>query len=106
MAEDGQVDNGEVSDGYHTFNELYHHHMVLFAVICNQFKLESWKSWLHNDGTLFEDYFIVGISTPQGNYSYHFHKDHWDMFRVPELDNAPKWDGHMLSDIDRLLSLL
>lgn len=26
---------GEVSDGYHTFNELYHHRAILFSVICN-----------------------------------------------------------------------
>ena len=26
---------GEISDGYHTFNELYHHRAVLFSVICN-----------------------------------------------------------------------
>ena len=28
-------DMGDVSDGYHTFNELYHHRAVLFANICN-----------------------------------------------------------------------
>lgn len=26
---------GELSDGYHTFNELYHHRAILFSVICN-----------------------------------------------------------------------
>lgn len=33
---DGAVAMGEVSDGYHTFNELYYHRAVLFAVICNE----------------------------------------------------------------------
>jgi hypothetical protein len=65
----------------------------------------AWKSWLHFDGTMFDDYFIVGITTPQGNYSYHYHKDHWGMFDVPVMDRAPEWDGHVPSDIDRLLSL-
>lgn len=95
----GEIDKCEMSDGYHTL-------MVLFSIICNVFGSLAWKSLLHSDGTMFNDYFVVGISTPAGSYSYHFHKDHWDMFRVPELDNAPKWDGHMPSDIDRLLSLL
>lgn len=27
--------NGNTSDGYHTFDELYHHRAILFAVICN-----------------------------------------------------------------------
>ena len=28
---------GEVSDGYHTFNELYLHRYTLFAVLCNTY---------------------------------------------------------------------
>ena len=96
---------GEISDGYHTFNELYYHRMVLFSVICNQNKEISWKSKLHNDGTMFDDYFIVGITTEAGNYTYHYHLDHWDKFNVPELEKAPLWDGHQPKDIDRLYTL-
>lgn len=97
---------GEINDGYHTFNELYDHRMILFSVICNTYKDKAWKSWLHEDGTMFDDYFIVGITTPKGDYSYHYHKYHWDKFNVKELKNAPKWDGHKPSDTDRLYSLL
>ncbi|HSH24818.1 MAG TPA: hypothetical protein VLA13_04695 [Massilibacterium sp.] len=97
---------GQISDGYHTFDELYHHRMILFSVICNQNKDKAWKSWKHDDGTMFDDYFIVGIETDEGHYTYHYHKDHWDLFKVKELDFAPKWDGHKPEDITRLLSLL
>ena len=97
---------GEISDGSHTFNELYYHRMTLFAVICNTYKEKSWKSWKHDDDTMFDDYFIVGITTEKGSYSYHYHKDYWDVFEVKELSNAPIWDGHQPSDIDRLLSLI
>lgn len=55
---------------------------------------------------MFDDYFIVGITAEEGNYTYHYHKDHWSMFNVQELDNAPKWDGHKSEDITRLLSLV
>ena len=34
-------DIGEVSDGYHTFNQLYHQRAVLFATIVNQNKDKS-----------------------------------------------------------------
>ena len=97
---------GLVNDGSHTFDELYHHRMMLFAVICNTYKDKAWKSWKHHDGTMYDNYFIVGINTPDGQYSYHYHKDNWDMFDVIELSNAPIWDGHEPKDIDRLLSLL
>lgn len=97
---------GLISDGYHTFDELYHHRMVLFSIICNSYKDKAWKSWKHSDGTMYDDYFIVGITTGKGDYSYHYHKDNWDKFCVKELEFAPKWDGHKPSDIERLYSLL
>jgi hypothetical protein len=99
-------DISEISDGYHTFKELYYHRMVMFAVICNTYNYLAWKSWKHADGTMYDDYFIVGIKTPNGQYSYHYHKDHWDMFDVFEFDYAPEWDGHQPKDIDRLFLLL
>lgn len=97
---------GETSDGYHTFNELYHHRMVLFSIICNSNKDVAFKSKLHADSTMFDDYFIVGVKTPVGYYTYHYHIDNWHRFDVDEVDNAPEWDGHKPSDIDRLLTLL
>jgi hypothetical protein len=66
----------------------------------------AWKSWLHDDGTMYPDYFIVGIETPMGSYSYHYHRDHWNVFDVPEMNRAPKYDGHKPSDVTRLYSLL
>jgi hypothetical protein len=101
-----EYSKGDISDGYHTFDELYDHRMVLFSMICNTYKDIAWKSWLHEDGTMYEDCFIVGITTPKGDYSYHYHKDYWEKFNVKELKNAPKWDGHLPKDIDRLYSLL
>ena len=99
-------DKGKISDGYHTFDELYHHRMVLFSIICNQNGHLAWKSRLHHDGTMYDNYFIVGIKTPLGDYSYHYHMDNWDAFNVFEYDNAPEFDGHKPSDIDRLYSII
>lgn len=99
-----EVDGG-TSDGYHTFDELYEHRMILFSVITNMFPHRSWKSWKHHDGTMYDDYFIVGITTDEGDYTYHYHKDHWDLFKVEEFTLAPEWDGHEPKDITRLLSL-
>lgn len=101
-----KLKTGDLSDGYHTFNELYHHRAVLFSVICNQNKELAWKSKKHHDGTMYDGMFIVGIDTPQGQYSYHYDiEPYWNMFACKELDNAPEWDGHKPEDIDRLQSL-
>ena len=98
---------GDVSDGYHTFNELYHHRAVLFSVICNTFKDKAWKSKKHDTGDMFDGMFIVGIETPQGQATYHYDiSPYWDMFKVKELPNAPKWDGHTPEEAIRRISML
>ena len=97
--------SGDTSDGYHTFDELYHHRAVLFAVIVNSNLDISWKSKFHSDGTMFDNFFIAGIKTPEGDYSYHFDLSEWDLFQCNELAVAPEWDGHMPDDVGRLLSL-
>lgn len=90
-----QAGVGELSDGYHTFNELYHHRAVLFSVICNLFPERAWKSKLHDTGDMFDGMFIVGIETPDGQATYHYDiAPYWKMFKVRELERAPKWDGH------------
>ena len=89
-----ETDIGDMSDGYHTFNELYHHRAVLFSVICNLYAT-AWKSKLHHDGTMFDGMFIVGVKTPYGQATYHYDVEpYWDMFTVPVLERAPEWDGH------------
>lgn len=99
-------DIGKISDGSHTFEELYYHRMFLFSILCNLHKDISWKSFKHSDGEVWDDYFIVGITTKEGNYTYHYQNQYWDMFDVEELEYAPKWDGHTSQDITRLLSLV
>ena len=76
------------------------------SIICNQNKSMSWKSKLHADGTMFDDFFIVGIDTPEGQFTYHYHIDNWDLFDVLELPNAPEYDGHTPGDVTRLHSLI
>ncbi len=99
---------GEISDGYHTFDELYHHRAILTAVICNMYKDRCWKSLKHHDGTMYPGMFIVGIETPKGTATYHYDRDpYWFLFKVKELPNAPKWDGHTPTDaINRIQSLI
>ena len=102
-----EKDPGSVSDGYHTFNELYHHRAVLFSVICNNRPELAWKSLKHDTGDMFPDMFIVGIETPGGQATYHYDIDPcWEMFQVKELPNAPKWDGHTPTEAIRRIGLL
>ena len=98
---------GDTSDGYHTFNELYHHRAVLFSVIVRDHPEIAWKAKKHHDGTMYDGMFIVGIDTPQGQATYHYDIDpYWEMFDCKELDRAPEWDGHTSDDaIARIATL-
>ena len=102
----GEIDTGIISDGSHSFDELYYHRGVLFSVICNIFSDIAWKSKLHEDGTMHDDMFIVGIETPEGQATYHYYNDMWDLFNVRVVDRAPAFDGHTPYEaIERIKSL-
>lgn len=99
-------DTSQISDGSHTFEELYHHRAVLFATICNQFSDNGWKSKNHSNGDMIKNFFIVGMETPDGQFTYHYPMEYWKMFKVEVRDLAPEWDGHSSYDIERLFSLI
>lgn len=92
------VSAGDVSDGHHTFNDLYEHRRALTAVLATIGAIngDSWRSKLHHpeDGPMFDGSFIVGIELTTGPISYHYPLSSWDEFAaVPVLEHAPKWDG-------------
>ena len=101
-------DIGEFSDGYHTFNGLYKQRMILFAVLVKTYKDKAWKSWKHEDGLdcFGGGWFIVGIDTPDGTYTYHYEAKDWDRFDCQILEKAKHWDGHDEFDVERLFSLV
>lgn len=104
----GIDDIGDLSDGYHTFNELYYQRMMLFAVIVNSHKDKAWKTRNHEDGNpcFGGGWFLVSIDTPKGTYGYHYEDKYWHMFDCSELGQAKHWDGYTDKDVDRLLSLI
>ena len=109
MKEKKYIKTKDISDTYHTIGHLYYRSCVLFSTICNQNKDLAWKSWCHFDNEndpMFEDMFIVGLTTPKGDVTYHFKSEFWNLFDVKELDTAPKWDGHDSDEaLVRILSL-
>ena len=100
-------DIGDFSDGYHTFNDLYTQRAVLFATIVNQNLDKAWKSRKHEDGEpcFGGGWFIVGVDTPAGSYTYHYEDKYWDVYKCVELPVAKHWDGHTDKDVWRLLTL-
>ena len=100
-------DIGDLSDGYHTFRQLYYQRMMLFAALVKQNRDKAWKSLRHEDGELCfgGGWFIVGIDTPKGSYTYHYEDIYFSLFDCEELERGKTWDGHTEKDVTRLLSL-
>lgn len=88
---------GSLSDTYHSFDDLYDHRCVLSAALFRNVPF-TWKAKVHEDGTMFDGMFIVGVTTPDGDASYHYDLKYYDMFKVPELPHAPLFDGHTPED--------
>lgn len=100
-------DVGKLSDGHHTFDDLYWQRCILFAKLVELFKDKAWKTKRHDDGELCfgGDNFLVCIDTPDGPYSYHYPMKDWDLFKCKELYKAKPFDGHTSKDVERILSL-
>lgn len=97
-----------ISDGYHTFKELYDYRMVYNALAFNQLvgTCEVFKSKRHNDGELCFSggWFIVVAELPGGQVSNHYEMKYWDLFNIPTKNVSNVWDGHTPKDAyDRLL---
>lgn len=102
------VDTNLISDGYHTFGELYEHRCRLFIALCHQMFLEAWKSKKHSDGSEWDGWFVAGIH-PTGRsapITYHLPISMWNDLKVDPVDKAPEWDGHTPADVlERLKKL-
>ena len=79
----GDCDTNLISDGYHTFGELYEHRVGLFIALCRKIvyiekEVEGkqvssvWRSRRHADGESQDGWFVLGIGYKPGEQiSYH-----------------------------------
>jgi hypothetical protein len=96
-----EIIDGKLSDGYHTFDELYKHRHALFIKLCLQNKEQClWKYDEHIVG-----WFILYWGSSTGQISYHLPIEYLTYIRgeIKETKDCI-WDGHDSSDsIERLL---
>lgn len=100
------VDVEKMSDGYHTFDDLYEQRLILSAALAKN-NPHAWKSKRHDDGSVpfGGGWFITGFDTDEGCYTYHYELKDWGLFQCKELDKGKPWDGHTSKDVRRLLSI-
>lgn len=104
----------DISDGYHSFNELYEFRKMYNAALFNEWakqnKHDVHKSIRHHDGELCfgGGWFIVVAMLPTGQISNHYKMRDWDLFKVPVTQTAKyPFDGHTGKDVlNRLKEIL
>lgn len=108
-----EIDTENISDGCHTFKELYEFRKIYNAMLFNEFaenkKYDIHKSWKHSDGKWCfgqeKKWFIVVAELPTGQISNHYKEEDWDLFKIPVKEKANSYDGHSSQDvIERMLN--
>jgi hypothetical protein len=115
-----------VGDEHHKIDELYEHRYRLFLALvkiydnyitpmgCN---VLCWKTKKHDDGTMFPDFFLLGMTVTKRSFisgipdetydiSYHLPIRFWNMINVMETPKAPPYDGYTPEDILNRLARL
>lgn len=107
------LDTNKISDGYHTFGELYDHRIILYlcllAYIQQDNRFITWYSGTHNDDSQWGGWIVVGVINrdTKEQISYHIpeeYSDALDLLRIQNLEKAPKWDGHTPNDVLKRLT--
>jgi len=93
---------GGVSDGFHSFDDLYEHRHHLFIALMRSNPKLAWRACNHEDGTMYEGgWFVAGMHLPTGDISYHLPTELWTMLDgcgIATSLRGPKWDGHTPED--------
>lgn len=112
-------DDMQVSDGFHTMDELYDHRIALWIAVCSivsqvnalfNTPKDVWRSKNHSDGlpAFGGEWFVLGMGKAAGlQITYHLPIKRWGETEFAEtLEKAPEFDGHTSSDVlDRLAKL-
>lgn len=108
----GWIKTDGITDGYHTFGELYEHRNLLFLNLC---KLLYFSPQFQNSHEIWrkpieDGWFLMGINLEAGKQvSYHLPESLWDMTNFVDVKNENEYvfDGHTSKDVvDRLTNLL
>ena len=92
-------DMGNMSDGYHTFDELYEHRHALFLALMGAAESFSGRAWIDSSGL--DGWFLAGIDCPVGQVSYHLPDRLLPVAQkqvTPGYIRAP-YDGYTAADV-------
>lgn len=89
MGKKFEIKGNDISDGYHTFTELYDHRIALFLALA---KVSKWPAFYKCD---YDSWFCLYLETPAGQISYHLPNIHLETVKQFAANGEGYvWDGH------------
>lgn len=89
MSKKFEIKDNDLSDGYHTFDELYEHRCLIYINLCLHNKeLCSWRPD-------FDGWFVLYYNSSVGQISYHVNERYLYLIKdkIQRKDDWV-WDGH------------
>jgi hypothetical protein len=88
MSKTFKIVGDDISDGYHTFDELYDHRCLLFINLC--LSHSAWAYWRPH----WEGWPLLGLDLPTGQVTYHIPEKFLPLVKGQIKECGPEWDGH------------
>lgn len=99
MGKSFKIVGEDMSDGFHTFDELYEHRCLLFINLCLANQAQAyWRP--HYDG-----WPLIGLDSKFGQMTYHVPEKYLPLFRSRIKEGGPEWDGHSSAQVIERLKL-
>lgn len=91
MSKTFKIVGNDISDGYHTFDELYEHRVLLYLNLCVLMKDKA--SYKVEDES-YGGWFVLYLETERGQISYHLPSEYLSFCKDNFNDWHPEFDGH------------
>lgn len=100
------INVSKLSDGYHSFEELYEARCLLFIGLIRAYPDKSWRAKRNHDGSKWEGWFVCGIFKEKGKQiTFHLPMKYWSKLDVIETHEVnPYFDGHTSKDVLKRLN--
>lgn len=102
-----------VSNGHHSFGELYDFRMVLTAAFFNSLSADAmhktYKSQHHHesDTEMDEGWFVTGAVLHGKPISFHYEMKLWDLFHVATTESSPAYEPYTSAEaFERLVDFV
>lgn len=95
-----KIVGNDISDGYHTFDELYEHRCLLFINLCLSYRDKAY--WRPH----YKGWPLLGVELLVGQVTYHVPERMIPLFQDKIKLGGPEWDGHASPDVLKRLEVL